>query len=204
MNKLQIRKQVSALLNRNDATDDVLDSFIDQAIGRIQRNLRVPAMERAYVVTTNDIKPELIALPSDFLQLKHIFVGNNIINYCDVSKFIQTPDIPGAVPKIYTRIQGSYLLKPIPPAGLEITMIYYGEIEDLVEDTDSNFLSVVAPDLLVYAALAFAADYYLDDRKEMFESVGQRAYDELESQANAMEFAQEGLSVSTSFDSPEY
>lgn len=204
MNKLGIRNQIKALIARNDTTDAIIDSFIDQAIARIQRTLRVPPMEKMQTTTTTTVNPEIIVLPNDFLKLKHLYISNAPIEYVDVGTFLKTQDAPGNTPRIYTRIQGSYLLKPTPPAGLTINMVYYGEIPDLVNDTDTNFVSEIAPDLLIYAALSFAADYYIDDRKAAFEEVAQRAYGELEAQATDMEFSQEGLSVNTAFNSPEY
>lgn len=204
MNKLGIRNQIKALLARNDVTDAIVDTFIDQAIARIQRTLRVPPMEKMQITTTTSSNPEIIVLPSDFLKLKHLYISNAPIEYVDVGTFLKTQDALGNTPRIYTRIQGSYLLKPTPPAGVTINMVYYGEIPDLTTDTSTNFVTELAPDLLVYGALSFAADYYIDDRKAAFEEVAQRAYGELDAQATDMEFSQEGLSVNNAFNSPEY
>lgn len=204
MNKLGIRNSIRSLLARNDTTDEVLDSFIDQAVARIQRTLRVPSMEKAYITVTNGDNPGTIILPSDFLRLKHLFIWNAPIEYVDVSTFMRTPDAPGNTPKIYTRVQGSLLIKPTPPVNTSITLIYYGEIPDFTGDTDSNFLSELAPDLLIYTALSFASDFYIDDRKDQFEAVAQRAFQELIDQALEVEMIQEGLTVSTSFNAPEF
>jgi hypothetical protein len=204
MNKQGIRNSVKALIARNDTTDAVIDSFIDQALARIQRILRVPSMEKMMKTTVAAESADSIVLPADYLKLKHLYQPTGPIEYVDVSTFMKTPDAPGNTPKIYTRIQGSLMVKPTPPAGLVISMIYYGEIPDLVADTDSNFLSEIAPDLLIYTALSFAADYYIDDRKQMFEDVAQRAYGELMEQSYDIDMAQEGLVVSTSFNAPDY
>lgn len=204
MNKLGIRNSVKNLIARNDTTDAIIDSFIDQAVARIQRTLRVPAMEKMLVTTVASENSNVIFLPNDFLKLKHLYISNAPIEYVDVSTFMRTPDAPGNTPKIYTRIQGSLLLKPTPPVGLKITMVYYGEIPDLVNDQDTNFLSEIAPDLLIYTALSFASDYYIDDRRDQFETVAQRAYQELMEQSYEVEMTQEGLVVSTSFNAPDY
>ena len=83
-------------------------------------------------------------------------------------------------------------------------MVYYGEIPDLVNDTDSNFVTEIAPDLLVYGALTFAADFFIDDRKDSFEQIAVRIFNEVQDQANQMEFAQEGMTVNTAYNAPEY
>lgn len=204
MNKLGIRNQIRGLLNRNDLTDTQADIFIDQAVARIQRTLRIPPMERTMITTVADSSPELIVLPNDFLQLKNLYTDKGTLEYKDLGQFLQIQDAPGNYPKYYTRVQGSYLVKPSPPEGLQINMIYYGEIADLVNETDENFLSVICPDLLVYGALIYAADFFVDDRRDSFEAVATRIFDELISQSLEMEFAQEGMAISTAFYAPEY
>ena len=208
MNKLGIRTSVKNLLARNDTTDSIVDGFIDMAVARIQRTLRVPPMEKMMTSTVTDENSNTIILPNDFLRIKHLYTTglqrNYSIEYKDPSTFIQTPDAPGNTPKIYTRIQGSLLLNPTPPVGMQIAMVYYGEIPDLVADADTNFLTEIAPDLLIYTALSFAADYYIDDRKDQFEQVAESAFQQLMDQAYEVDMNQEGLTVSTSFFAPEY
>lgn len=204
MNKLGIRNQIKGLLNRNDLTDAQADIFIDQAIARIQRTLRVPSMEKTVVYTTGTTSKDLLTLPTDFLQLKHLYTSTGTIKYVDLSEYLQTQDSPGNPPSIYTRIQGGLQIKSSPPVGYKIYMVYYGEIPDLVSDTSTNFVTEIAPDLLVYGALTFAADFFLDERKDAFEASAVRIYDEITTQAIEMEFAQEGMAISTSANYPEY
>ena len=40
----------------------------------------------------------------------------------------------------------------------------------MVANTDENDLAAVAPDLIIYGALGYAADYYLDERRDIFEA----------------------------------
>jgi hypothetical protein len=204
MNKLAIRNQIKGLLNRNDLTDTQADLFIDQAVARIQRTLRVPSMEKTQIYTTGVDGGNLLVLPNDFLQLKHLYTENSTIVYSDLGNFVRTVDTPGYAPRIYTRVQGSFQIKPTPPVGYEIYMVYYGEIPDLVTDTDSNFLTEIAPDLLVYASLTFAADFFIDERKDAFETIAVRIFNELKDQATDMEWAQEGMSIATAYNAPEY
>lgn len=204
MNKLGIRNQIKGLLNRNDCTDAQADIFIEQAVARIQRNLRVPSMEKTVIYTAQQSGAELLALPNDFLQLKHLYHSKGVIRYVDINEFQSTVDAPGYTPQIYTRVQGSLLVKPTPPEDFQITMVYYGEIPDLVNDTDENFLTVIAPDLLVYGALTFAGDFFVDDRRDSWEAVATRVYEELNAQAIEMEFAQQSMAVAPSAHYPEY
>lgn len=203
MNKAGIRNQVLALLNRNDATNTIVDTFIDQAVARIQRTLRIPPMEKVLVTTTVADLPDTITLPVDYLGMKHLYVADRVLEFNDVGTFISQPTTTGK-PSVYTRIQGALKVKPIPGAGTEITMIYYGEIPDLVNDTDENFLTVIAPDLLIYGALTFASDYYVDDRKQIFEDRFGAIYNEVEEQARMTEMDQSSMRIQPAYYEPNY
>jgi hypothetical protein len=161
-------------------------------------------MEKTVVYTTGTTGQDLLTLPTDFLQLKHLYTPSGTLRYVGLDEYIRTQDAPGNAPSIYTRIQGSLQIKSTPPVGYKIYMVYYGEIPDLDIDTSTNFVTDIAPDLLVYGALTFAADFFLDDRKEAFEAASVRIYEELTNQALEMEFAQDGMAISTSANYPEY
>jgi hypothetical protein len=208
MTKQGIRNQIIALLNRNDITNAIADIFIDQTVARIQRTLRIPPMEKILVYTATQDNQDNLVLPNDFLQIKNLYIsssaGSYTLQYKDLDGFLRYPDFGGSQPMFYTRIQGGLKIKPSPAVGAQTTMIYYGEIPDLVNDTDENFLSNIAPDLLVYGALTFACDYYVDDRKADYEAVFARIYAELEEQAINMEMNQEGAAIAPAYNYPEY
>lgn len=199
MNKAGIRSQVSALLNRNDVTDALLDTFIEQAVARIQRTLRIPSMEKLQTYTITDVTPETLTLPQDFMSLKYLYVNDQVLEYVDLGKFLATLDAPGSIPRMYTRLQGALKVKPTPSPGTVLNMLYYGEIPDLVANTDENFLTIIAPDLLVYGALTFAADYFVDDRKATFEERFATIYTEIEAQAILSEMDQSALRVQPAY-----
>lgn len=204
MNKQGIRNQILGLLNRNDCSNTQADVFIDQAVARIQRNLRIPSMEKTQIYTAPATGANLLTLPSDFLQLKHLYHELGTVRFVDLSTFLATQDSPGNTPVIYTRIQGGLQIKNTPPKDFKTYMVYYGEIPDLVNDTDENFLTVIAPDLLTYAALVYAADFFMDDRRDKFEEISTRMFEELNNQAIEMEFAAEGMAIAPSSNYPEY
>lgn len=203
MNKQGIRTQLLGLLNRNDCPNETADIFIEQALARIQRTLRVPSMERGNLITVNEENPDIIVIPEDFLNIKYLYTGSTLLEYVDIQRFLQYPTSVDT-PRIYTRIQGEFKIKPSPPAGTEITMIYYGEVPDLTSDTSENFLTVVAADLLVYGALSYAADYFVDERKPAFEQEYNRIYQELVEQALLTEMDQSGMAIATTAFAIEY
>lgn len=192
MNKAQIRSQFKALLNRNDCSDTLANTFIDQTIGRIQRTLRVPSMEKALTITFTDELPDSFILPNDFLGVKELYFiqepYSKSLERLELGRFLEINSLTGTVPQFYTRVQNTIKVKPA-KSGMTIYLIYYGEIPDLVADTDENFITQIAPDLLVYGALSFAADYFVDERRDAFEGRYENIYNEIVEQNYQLEFA---------------
>lgn len=203
MNKGQIRSQFLALLNRNDCSNELADTFIEQGFARIQRILRVPAMEKTQTYTVNDVAPNSLIIPNDFLNIKHLYSGDMLLEYVDLGRYLQYPDSVDT-PRIYTRVQGELKVKPTPPEGTEIFMVYYGEIADLPTDASTNFFTQAAPEALVYGALTYAADYFIDDRKPAFEETFNRVLAELTEQAYLTEFEQSSMRIASPFNGIEY
>ena len=79
-----------------------------------------------------------------------------------------------------------FYLHPQPTDG-SLVLYYYGDFPTLAADTDTNALSIAAPDLIIYAALTYAADFYLDERAEIFESKYTAFLAEIQEQANDQE-----------------
>jgi hypothetical protein len=156
-------------------------------------------MEKLQTYTITDVTPETLTLPQDFMSLKYLYVNDQVLEYVDLGKFLATLDAPGSTPRMYTRLQGALKVKPTPSPGTVLNMLYYGEIPDLVVNTDENFLTIIAPDLLVYGALTFAADYFVDDRKATFEERFATIYTEIEAQAILSEMDQSALRVQPAY-----
>lgn len=198
LNKAGIRDQFKKTLNRNDITNDIADTFIDQAVSRIQRTLRVPAMEQIAPYTVNTDQQSIL-LPEDFLSMRFLYCGEFELQHLPIGRFLARGQVFGA-PKFYTRVGGELKLFPLPLAGTELNLVYYAEIPDLADDTSTNFLCAIAPDLLVYGALCFAADYYLDDRKQAFEDGFTRIYAELVEQALLVEMEQSAMAIAPPYN----
>lgn len=201
MNKAGIRSQVLALLNRNDCTNEIADSFIDMAQSRIQRTLRIAPMERQEIYTINGVAADMLTLPQDFLSMKYLWSGDRMIEYKDLATFLNIPTSSGP-PQYYTRIRGGLQIKPTPPVGTVVNMIYYGEFDDLTTDTSDSSLTNIAPDLLIYCALTFLADYFVDDRKQVFEDRYNEIYSEIEEQSRTVEWDQATLNVAPAYAYP--
>jgi len=188
MNKLALRNHFKALLNRSDITDSLADTFIDNGIARIQRTLRVPSMEKqaSYPISASTSK---LTLPGDFLEILDIYFDNHLLNRLSMREMqdhIKAKQVGS--PQHFARQQGELLLSPVPSSGT-VFLNYYSSFTEMVADADESTLAKIAPDLIIYAALGYAADYYLDERGQLFEGKYQTFMSEIQEQANDAELS---------------
>jgi hypothetical protein len=170
-------------MNRRDFTANTAlqTTFINQGIQRIQRELRCPAMEKQLQITIppNYVGWQGVTIPNDFLELIDIYdTSINIkMTKVDLSRALNgaqvqsnTPMVNGSPqiagpPTVYCRQGGQWILAPSPASGSIIQVDYYCELAPLVNPTDTNTISIIAWDLIVYAALVQAGIYYNDPRR---------------------------------------
>lgn len=186
MNLGELKAQFLGLMNRRDLTANptLAQTFIDQAVMRIQRELRCPAMEKGVNVTINADYAGLV-IPNDFLELINLIPAESEdrLDKVDIEKALKAARNTGC-PTVYSRQAGVWVLGPAPVTGAVIRVDYYAELSPLVNSTDTNTISLVAWDLIVNAALVQACTYYKDNRKEDFESEYQRILGDLQDQSD--------------------
>lgn len=177
MNLNDLTTQFLNLMNRGDlrSNPSLATTFLNQAILRIQRELRCPMQESTIVYTIpNTYAPMVgLAIPNDLLELIDLFAGK----YQEVTL---TRAIIGKVKDMaanwaggnttkFSRLGGNWILGPSPLVGDIITIQYYASFPALVNPTDTNVLTTVAWDAPLYAALSAACDFYDDARVDKFE-----------------------------------
>lgn len=186
MNKGDLRTHFKALLNRSDITDTLADTFIDQGIARIQRTLRVPSMEKQYTYTISG-STSFVMVPTDFLEAISLYYDNHQLTRLPLAEFL-TKKRSGQAgsPHYFTREGGKFLIDPTPDSG-SLILSYYSDFTEMTQDSDENELAVFGSDLIIYSALTYAADYYLDDRAPLFEQKYTVFLTEIQEQANDAE-----------------
>jgi len=195
-----IQTQFSALLNRRDLTPTQMATFLGLSIQRIQRVLRVPAMESQVTVITNGTP--YITIPGDLLEVVALYTDDTTnqdkLTKLDLQTVIRKSNVPG-IPYCYCRIGPQWLIGHCPPSGTNIYLSYYQDASALINPTDHNWLTDDAPDLFIYGALVRAADYFLDDRKDQFEQTFTQALADLQDQADRdeLENASVGMACPT-------
>lgn len=186
MNKAELRAQFQALLNRSDCDATLADTFIEQSIRRIQRLLRIPPMERQQVYAISNETPSIL-LPADFLEIIDIYHGEMPLTRIPMTQMVlmkSTEEI--GVPRYFAREQETFRIFPSPSSGT-IKLNYYGEFAEMVDETDEISLGIYAPDLIIYGALSYATDYFLDERAAIFEGRFNTFAAEVQAQADDAE-----------------
>lgn len=188
MNKGELRTHFLALLNRSDCTNALADTFIDQSIGRIRRTLRIPSMEKqqTYAVSSSG-GLQSITIPSDLLETMDIYFDGDAMVRLPLHEMLarqRTGEL--GTPRFFTREQGIFRIFPMPTSGT-VYLNYYAELDDLVADTDTNDLSIIGSDAVIYTALGYASDYFLDERGPLFDSKAAAFLQEIQEQADSAE-----------------
>jgi hypothetical protein len=189
--------QFLGLMNRTDLTNtpSLATTFINQAIMRLQRELRVPFMEKVILYQIpNTYNPALgLSIPSDLLELIDLNIDSNgdgimdyplqRVNLKDAMRYSQLIDVP----TVFARKGGYWIIGPQPAIGIWVEIVYYAEFAPLINPTDTNTISVIAWDAVCYGALSAACDYYNDDRAGAFEARYKQIAEMLQEQADADE-----------------
>ena len=174
MNYGEIRTQFKAILNRRDCSDALADTFLNQSLQRCTRELRVTSQEAVATLTVADPYVGL-PVPSGIQQIIAVTAAvasgvSRKLKQLPLSLFLEQDAAYTGSPVYYARI-GSYLqFRPTPAEGTELTLYYYGDFEPFANDSSETELSLIASDLLIYGALSYAADYFMDDRGQAFEA----------------------------------
>ena len=201
---LDVKTQFLGLLNRRDITPTLVNTFLTFGIQRIQRELRLPAMEKVAIFTTDGTFQ--VDVPGDYLEAISLYTNSETSHLklvrADTQTVLDYAKTYG-VPQYYSRVGAKFHIGPVPTTGTQLFIHYYADASALSSDTDTNWITEVAPTLLVYAALSYAADYFLDDRKQLFEASYIQIAEQLQNMALQDELA--NASVSSAYDSaPNY
>ena len=168
MNYGQLQTHFNDLLNRSDITPALTEQFIKQGIRRVERTLRTPMQEKMFNINITTQTTQM-TLPTDFLQMISLYYDQYELQRVSMKRFRELNDNNYiGKPQYFVRQTSNLLFYPQPSTGT-VSLYYYSEFPPLVNAADTNPLTQAAPDLILYAALGFAADFYLDERAEVFE-----------------------------------
>ena len=191
MNYGQLREQFEGLLKRRDMTPSQSETFLQQAVSRVQRVLRIPPMEKSVSVTYDGVTYQdgEIPIPNDYLRMIALTVTTpsgheRVLRLKDLQTVLDLARSSDDCPSAYVRRGGLWKVGPTPAAGTVFRIDYYDEFPSLADPTDSGYLTTGPTDLVIYAALSYAADWFVDKRAPAWEARFQSILAEVQNQAD--------------------
>lgn len=163
----QLQSTVADYLARSDLTSQIQD-FISLAETRLNRDLRIRQMLTYTTITMTADSPN-VTIPADFLSIRDIhIIGSPVytLKYESPSNlFRNTDSYITALPKFYTTVGAQFVFSPIPDTAYVLQILYYAKPLVLSDSNTSNVWLVNCPDALLYAALAEAEPYLMNDAR---------------------------------------
>jgi len=154
---------VESYLARTDLTT-VIPDFVQMAQLRMSRDLRTEAMLKVATTTPSDNK---VAFPSDFLELREMhFQGNPpiILEYQSPDLFFRNGQTSLSGRSHYFTMLGTeFQFAPSQNSDYTIQILYYAQPTFISTTTASNLFLAYYPDALLYATLAEAEPYLMND-----------------------------------------
>lgn len=189
MSFTDLTTRFKSILNRDDCTDAQAQIFITDAISRVQRDCRIPSMERQLLVTAQS-NMDFITVPPDLLQIIDLMTTSQdgVVRPLQKLSYRQLMGIPPTNwPCAYARLQGQLWVRGQVQTGQVLQLIYYGEFSPFATPASDNEISGSNPDLVVYAALSFAGDVFEHPATDRWETRYQQILSQVQGLASDLE-----------------
>jgi hypothetical protein len=187
---------LEAYLQRHDAlVINQIPQFIALAQIRIPREMKILGFRQEVTGTFDGTAQSsgLMAKPSDWRKTIAFYVGTGTGNNTHTGLFERDYDYVRSIypdptvqniPKFYADADYyHWLIQPSPPSALPFKIPYYATLTQLDNTTSTNWLTVNAPDLLLYASLLEAVSFVkTDERIPVWQGLYQNAKTALQAQ----------------------
>jgi hypothetical protein len=158
---------VANYLGRDDLTS-VIPDFVELGQHRMTRDLRVQEMIKSATATTT-AGDNTIAFPSDMLEIKDIHINgtpNYQLEYQTPDQFYRNEQThTSGTPRFYTMLGQEFQFAPTPDGSQTVQILYYAKPTFISSSNASNVLLANFPDALLYATLAEAEPYLMNDER---------------------------------------
>jgi hypothetical protein len=188
----ELKTSIANYLGRTDLTA-VIPDFITFAETRLAREIRTRQTLKSATATMT-ASDSTIGLPTDFLEMRDIFIqGNprNTVSYLSPSLFSRNARAgESGLPVYYTIIGQEIQFAPVPDSAYVLEMLYYYKPAALSTSVASNVYLANFPDALLYASLAEAEPYLMNDaRIQTWATLYDRATTDINSSDENSEYA---------------
>lgn len=194
-----LKTTVANYLARSDLTS-VIPDFIRLAEERLRRDLRTRQMLIVATASTTG-GDSTVGLPTDFLEMRDIHLNTNpvtTLRYKAPNSFYAESRVTdGGKPVDYTILGAEIQLAPVPDTAYTLQMLYYGKPALLSDTNSSNIFLANYPDALLYASLAEAEPYLMNDaRIQTWATLYDRAVTAITNSDQSSEYSGQPMSMS--------
>lgn len=193
-----LKTTIASYLARTDLTA-IIPDFIRLAEERLRRDLRIRQM---LVVATADTTggDSTVGLPTDFLEMRDIHLNTNpvsTISYMAPNAFYNNArTTESGKPTFYTVLASEMQLAPVPDTAYQLQMLYYAKPPLLSDANPSNVFLANCPDALLYASLAEAEPYLMNDaRIQIWASLYDRAINSISTSDQSSEYSGQPMAM---------
>jgi hypothetical protein len=184
----ELQTAVGNWLHRTDMSA-IIPDLIMLGEKRIFREIRARIMETAL---SDTIASGVIALPSDYLELKFAYVDGapiKLLQRTSATALLQKYPLRSSTSKpfLIARQGTNFIFGPYPDSTYTIKGIYYAEPTGIA--TSANSLFTENPELYLFASLLEAEPYMKNDNRVM---LWQAKYDQIKDQINSYEKQEAG------------
>jgi len=199
-----LKAAIADFLLRSDL-DEAIPTFIMLAEASINRDLRHWRQEKRSVA---QLDTQYSAIPTDYLRPIRLQITDAPTGEVAPISTAQMMQLRGdrndrvGRPTHYALTAGSLELFPTPDITYNASLVYYGRIEALTDNT-TNWLLTEAPDVYLYGALIHTAPYLKDDpRISVWGSLYTAAMTALNSTSDDAKYGGTGLVMKTRRGAP--
>jgi len=170
MTFLELKNNLRAYVNRDDITP-LIGNWITLAQKNIERTRNWKCMQNRTSLASSD---DTIAMPTRYKSIEWLLVKDGDMYYPLVKNtpqeiFLAYPD-PNAMkgrPNRYASMYSTneFMVRPYPDKEYTFDIFSYNYLAELATDTDTNWWTLNAWDLLLYGALLIAARYIGDEKQ---------------------------------------
>jgi hypothetical protein len=205
MNFLELKSAVRAILNRSDATDADLKTWINNALSRSAMKLRLPPNE-TQVTSTVTVATDRIDVPTDYMELIDLSVNDDYGLIRTSLDGVRLHSLDGNIgtPRVFARVGNEFIIAPSLKVDDEVTLTYMADAAQtkFTSDEDQTILSSICPYLYVFGALINAGHRFQDDRRAEWQAEFDRLVTELDASAREEAFSGGTIAVQSAY--PRY
>ena len=193
-----LQSTIATYLARTDLTS-VIPDFIRLAEQRLSRDLRIRQMLAVSTATTT-AGDTTVGLPTDFMEMRDIHLNTTPISgltYMAPNNFYRKARVTDSgKPVNYTTLAQEIQLAPVPDAEYTLQMLYYAQPTVLSVNNPSNVWLAYCIDALLYASLAEAEPYLMNDgRIQTWAALYQRAVDAISTADQSSEYSGQPMAM---------